>query len=156
MNKGTIFFCLIAILSSQSWANDRHYTINLDLPPKERFSQVNKDFKDKLLGVIKEMTEGLIAKLVLYVLDMLKFPLGRMLHHWDGELREEVEALAEELGGEYIHLQLLYLGQLSSDLWSPIRNFFGHEKPYVPGCYNETNKFVLGPLGTCTSIVANQ
>ena len=128
---------------------DNTFTINLDLPPKERFREVNAFYKPQLLGFIDQFKGNFIFEVVVFLLD--KIPVGEMLKVWTEEEKGEIEGLSEDIGG---YLQFLYIAQLIGDFWGAIRNFWGYEKALQQGCYNQTEEFIWP--NWCTSMVANQ
>ena len=146
------FILTFAILLLVLWEGNAYktFTINLDLPPKERFREVNQFYKPDILGFINELKENFLLDAVFFLLD--KIPVGEMLKVWTEDEKGEIEGLSEEIGG---YLQFIYIAQLIGDLWSPVRNFFGYEKPYVPGCFNKSEGYPW-PIDWCTSLIVNQ
>ena len=144
-----ILSVIILLFAISEGSVHKTFTINLDLPPNLRFLEVNVFYKPKILEFINELKESFLGKAGLFLLE--KLSVGEMLKDWTSEERGEVEGLAEVLGG---HLQFVYLGQVIGDIWCTIRNFFGFEKAYKPGCDNKTESY--WPLDWCTSILANQ
>ena len=147
MKVSPAFVILLLVISEGNAL--RTFTINLDLPPKERFREANKFFKQGLIDFVGHF-EGFLFDAAMFIID--KLSLGENIKDWTLEEKEEIEGLGEIMG---IYPQFWYFVQLIGDFWSPLRNFFGYEKPYVPGCHNKSEGYPW-PFDWCTAVIVNQ